>query len=86
MKKLTESIENNTDDEKFYTITEFAKLHNLSVIYQQNVELGKKAINYCNEYGLHIDRKPGVDPDTTINSYPYDVLKVTFEDYFGIKL
>ena len=81
---------NITHDDKlgreFYTVFEFAKYHDIVVLYPHVRELGKKATKYCKEYGLPIDSKPGNEPDTFINSYPYDVLKTVFEDYFGINL
>lgn len=86
MREILNRAHDNTLGHEFYTVTEFAKCHNIGIIYPQAIELGKKAVKYCDEYGFTIYRKPGNEPDTFINSYHYDVLKTVFEEYFGINL
>ena len=79
-------VHNNMLGYGFYTISGFAKSHNIPITYEQSGELAKEAVMYCKDYGFPIDSKPGYEPDTFINAYPYDVLKVVFEEYFGIEL
>lgn len=86
IKEAFNIIQNNKPGQEFYTVFEFAKYHDIVILYPHVRELGKKAAKYCDEYKLPIDRKPGSEPDTFINAYPYDVLKTVFEDYFGINL
>ena len=81
------SIHNNKPGHEFYTVYEFAKYNDICILYPQLIiELGKKAVKYCNKYDFPIDSKPGSEPDTFINTYPYNVLKTVFEEYFGINL
>lgn len=86
LKEAFNSIHNDTLGHEFYTVSEFAKCNNIYILYLQARELGKKATKYCKEYGLPIDSKPGNEPDTFVNSYPRNVLKTVFEEYFGINL
>lgn len=84
LKEAFNSIHNNKPGHEFYTVFEFAKCNNICILYLQARELGKKATKYCKEYGLPIDSKPGNEPDTFVNSYPRNVLKIVFDDYFGV--
>lgn len=86
LKRDFDDIQKDITKDKFYKVTEFAKLHNIILKYKQSIELGQKAIKYCDDNRYTINREPGTVVDTFINSYPYDVLKTVFEDYFGIKL
>lgn len=86
IKEAFNIIQNNKPGQEFYTVFEFAKYHDIVILYPHVRELGKKATKYCKEYGLPIDSKPGNEPDTFVNSYPRNVLKTVFEDYFGINL
>lgn len=79
-------VHNNMLGYGFYTISGFAKSHNIPITYEQSGELAKEAVMYCKDYGFPIDSKPGYEPDTFINAYPYDVLKTVFEEYFDINL
>lgn len=86
LKEAFNKVHNNDMTKKeLYTVSGFAKCHDISINFKQSGELGKKAIKYCNNNGLSVSRKP-VSPDTFINSYPYDALKAVFEDYFDINL
>lgn len=86
LKEVFNKVHNNDmTKNEFYTVSGFAKCHDISINFKQSGELGKKAIKYCNNNGLSVSRKP-VSPDTFINSYPYDALKAVFEDYFDINL
>lgn len=86
LKETFNRVHNNMLGYGFYTISGFAKSHNIPTTYGQSGEIAKEAIAYCRDYGFPIDSKPGYEPDTFINAYPYDVLKVVFEEYFDINL
>ena len=86
LKEAFNKVHNNDKTKnEFYTVSGFAKHHNISINFKQSGELGKEATKYCNKKGLSVSRKP-ITPYISIDSYPYDVLKAVFEDYFGINL
>lgn len=86
LKEAFNKVHNNdTSKKEFYTISGFAKRHNISINFKQSGELGKEAVKYCNNKGLSVSRKP-IAHDISIDSYPYDALKAVFEEYFGINI